>query len=224
MTLPLDTINDIRSMDADGVPRAEIARRLRVSRNTVAKYAGMEDLSPSAPVPSPRERPALGEHAAWVGSVLEADLAAPRKQRHTARRIFDRLVDERGYGGSYSTVRRYVRGWRLARSAGAGEGYLELEWLAATCHAGFGNFRAVVAGEPLDLKLLVATLPHSNDRQRVALRPQRFECLGRGPLTSLEFLDRREDLDSHGGREDREDSHGLRPVQPGVRVFVFNKN
>ena len=114
--------------------------------------------------------------------------------------------------------------WRLARSAGAGEGYLELEWLAATCHAGFGNFRAVVAGEPLDLKLLVATLPHSNDRQRVALRPQRFECLGRGPLTSLEFLDRREDLDSHGGREDREDSHGLRPVQPGVRVFVFNKN
>ena len=180
MTLPLDTMNDIRSMDADGVPRAEIARRLRVSRNTVAKYAGMEDLSPSAPVPSPRERPALGGHAEWVGSVLEADLAAPRKQRHTARRIFDRLVGERGYEGSYSTVQRYVREWRLARSAGAGEGYLELEWQAGTCQADFGNFRAVVAGEPLDLKLLVATLPHSNDRQCVALRSQRSECLCAG--------------------------------------------
>lgn len=45
MTVPLDTRNDIRSMDADGVPRAEIARRLRVSRNTVAKYADMEDMS-----------------------------------------------------------------------------------------------------------------------------------------------------------------------------------
>ena len=78
--MPLDTMNDMRTMDADGVPRAEIARRLRVGRNTVAKYAGMEGLSPSAPVPAPRERPALAGHEAWVGSVLEADLAAPRKQ------------------------------------------------------------------------------------------------------------------------------------------------
>ena len=77
MTVPLDTRNDIRSMDADGVPRAEIARRLRVSRNTVAKYADMEDMSPAAPVPARRERPALGERAGWVESVLEADLGAP---------------------------------------------------------------------------------------------------------------------------------------------------
>lgn len=38
MTVPLDVMNDIRSMDAGGVPRAEIARRLGVSRNTVAKW------------------------------------------------------------------------------------------------------------------------------------------------------------------------------------------
>ena len=47
--MPLDVVNDMRSMDAGGVPRAEIARRLGVSRNTVAKYAGMEDLSPEPP-------------------------------------------------------------------------------------------------------------------------------------------------------------------------------
>ena len=180
MTVPLDTRNDIRSMDADGVPRAEIARRLRVSRNTVAKYADMEDMSPAAPVPARRERPALGDEAGWVESVLEADLGAPRKQRHTARRIYDRLVGERGYAGSYSTVQRFVREWRLARSAGAGEGYLELEWAPGTCQVDFGNFRAVVAGEELALKLLVATLPHSNDRQCFALRSQRSECLCAG--------------------------------------------
>ena len=44
MTVPLDMMNDIRSMDAGGVPRAEIARRLGVSRNTVAKYADMDDM------------------------------------------------------------------------------------------------------------------------------------------------------------------------------------
>lgn len=51
MTVPLDTRQDIRVMDALGVPRAQIARSLGVSRNTVAKYADMEDMSPAAPVP-----------------------------------------------------------------------------------------------------------------------------------------------------------------------------
>ena len=180
MTVPLDMRNDIRAMDADGVARAEIARRLHVSRNTVAKYADMEDMSPVAPVPAGRRRPALEGHEGWLESVLEADLSAPRKQRHTARRVFDRLVAERGYEGSYASVQRFVRDWRLARSAGPGEGYLELEWAPGTCQVDFGNFRAAVGGEELDLKLLVATLPHSNDRQCVAMRSQRSECLCAG--------------------------------------------
>lgn len=83
MTVPLSTRQDIREMDALGVPRAEIARRLDVSRNTVAKYADEEDMSPAAPVPEARPHPATDAHAAWIASVLEADLGAPRKQRHT---------------------------------------------------------------------------------------------------------------------------------------------
>ena len=51
MTVPLDTRQDIREMDARGVPRSEIARRLGVSRNTVAKYADAEDMSSAAPLP-----------------------------------------------------------------------------------------------------------------------------------------------------------------------------
>ena len=94
-----------------------LAKRLRVSRNTVAKYADMEDMPPEPPLPERRRRPALEGHEAWVESVLEADLGAPRKQRHTAKRVFDRLVDERGYEGSCSTVRRFVLDWRQARAA-----------------------------------------------------------------------------------------------------------
>ena len=180
MTVPLDIRNDIRAMDADGVPRAEIARGLRVSRNTVAKYAEMEDMSPAVPVPAARRRPALEGHEGWIESVLEADLSAPCKQRHTARRVFDRLVAERGYEGSYPTVRRFVREWKLARAAGGGEGFLELDWEPGTCQVDFGNFRAVVGGEDLALKMLAATLPHSNDRQCYALRSQRSECLCAG--------------------------------------------
>ena len=148
MTVPLDEINDIREMDAVGVPRAEIARRLGLSRNTVAKYADMADMSPAAPEPRSRARRALGpDDAAWIDAVLEADSGAPRRQRHTAKRIYDRLVAERGYEGSCSTARRYVREWRDSHRQGAEEGYLELEWAPGTAQVDYGNFEAVVAGE-----------------------------------------------------------------------------
>lgn len=133
MTVTLSTRQDIREMDAAGVPRAEIARRLDVSRNTVAKYADEEDMSPAAPVPEARPHPATDAHADWIASVLEADLGAPRKQRHTARMIYDRLVAERGYGGSYSSVCRFVAGWRRDHAAAPGrDGYLELVWAPGT--------------------------------------------------------------------------------------------
>lgn len=107
---------------------------------------------------------------------------APGKQRRTARRIYDRLVAERGYAGSCSAARRFVRESRLARATAGGGGYLELEWAPGTCQADFGNFRAAVGGRALDLRLPVAALPHSNDRQCVALMSQRSECLCTGLL------------------------------------------
>lgn len=180
MTVPLDIRNDIRSMDADGVSRSEIARRLHVSRNTVSNHADMEDMSPVAPVRRARERPGLEGNGPWIEKVLDEDLSAPRKQRHTAKRIYDRLVEERGFTGSYSTVRRFVAEFRRERSSGAGEGFLELEWAPGACQVDYGNFRAAIAGETVELKLLVATLPHSNDRQCVATMSQRSECMCAG--------------------------------------------
>lgn len=73
MTVPLDTVNDIRSMDAAGRSRSEIARMLHVSRNTVAKYADMEDMSPAAPMPRRRGGRSAGR-------------ASPRVSRRHARR------------------------------------------------------------------------------------------------------------------------------------------
>ena len=72
--MPLDTVNDIRSMDATGRSRSEIARMLHVSRNTVAKSADMEDMSPAAPMPQRRGGPALEGNEEWVAGVVEADL------------------------------------------------------------------------------------------------------------------------------------------------------
>ena len=108
MTVPLGTQQDIRKMDARGIPRAKISRQLGVSRNTVAKYADMQGMSPRAPILKMRPHLTTDAHAAWMDDVLEADLGAPRKQRHTARRIFDRLVNERGCECSCPSASRYV--------------------------------------------------------------------------------------------------------------------
>lgn len=55
--------------------RAEIARRLRLSKNTVAKRADMEDLFPEPPLPADTPHPATDAHAGWIEGMLEADLA-----------------------------------------------------------------------------------------------------------------------------------------------------
>lgn len=165
MTAPPDTRQDIREMDARGVPRARISRELGVSRSTAAKRADMAGMSPSAPVSETRPHPAVDAHAARIDNVPEADLGAPRKQRHTAKRIFDRPVDERGYEGSCASVCRYVARWREGNApASPRDGYLELEWVPGTAQVDFGNFRCEVAGAVRDLKLLVLALPHSNAR------------------------------------------------------------
>lgn len=178
MTVPLDTRQDIREMGARGVPRAQIARRLGVSRNTVAKHADMEDMSPAAPLPRDRPLTAVGPHAVWIDSVLEADLGAPRKRRHTARRIYDRLV---------------------------AEGFPGLEWAPGTAQVDFGNFHCVLAGVPTDMKLLVVSLPHSNARYRVATRSERSECLCDGLARVFEWMGRARRARAgqrHRGRQD----------------------
>ena len=190
MTVSLDEQEDIRRMDRDGVPRSRIARELGVSRNTVAKYADMRDMSPEPPLARRRARPATDGLSRRVDAILEADLSVPGKQRHTAKRACDRAVDEMGHGGSYSSTGRYVAAWRGEHAQGPRDGYLEPGWAPGTAQVDFGNFRATVAGREVGLKLLVVTLPHSNARYCVALPCERAEVFCRGPRAVFERIGR----------------------------------
>jgi len=190
MTVSLDEQEDIRRMDRDGVPRAQIARELHLSRNTVAKYADSEDMSPKPPIAQRRAHPATDGIARWIDAILEGDLAVPRKQRHTARRIFDRAVAEKGYSGSYSSVRKYVAAWKKERLQGPRDGFLELVWAPGTAQADFGNFVASIAGLAVPLKLLVVVLPHSNSRFCIALPCERAEVFCWGLRSIFEWIGR----------------------------------
>ena len=106
----------------------------------------------------------------------------PRKQRHTAKRVYDRLVDERGFTGSYSTVLRYVREWRQGNRE-PGDGYVELGWAPGSVQMDFGLARARLAGEWVDDHCLVVTFPHSNKRYAVSLPAENSECICEGLMT-----------------------------------------
>lgn len=108
MTVPVSVQQRIRVLDAHGVSWRSIAKEVGVARDTVAKYAGREDCSPK-PEHSASRPSKLDPFKATVDGWLEADRFMPRKQRHTAKRVYDRLVSERGYGGAYSSVQRYVK-------------------------------------------------------------------------------------------------------------------
>jgi transposase len=97
----------------------ELAERHGVHRRTVRQAL-------ASAVPPPRKSPArtsprLAPFQGAIDGMLRADLDAPKKQRHTARRVLARLVDEHGAQGlSYSTVRDYVARRRPQIAAEAG--------------------------------------------------------------------------------------------------------
>lgn len=85
-----------------------ISRNLDVSRQSVRKALATAD-EPRYRLNKPRPCPVIDAYRRIIEEWLKADQEAPAKQRHTAKRIYDRLVDEYGFAGAESTVRRFVR-------------------------------------------------------------------------------------------------------------------
>ena len=104
----------IRVSHAQGESIRSISRRLNHSQKTIRKVLA-SDGSPAGYVRRrPVDYPKLGRFIAVIDRILEEDKQAPPKQRHTARRIYQRLCDEHQYAGKYDQVRRYVNKHRLA--------------------------------------------------------------------------------------------------------------
>jgi len=91
----------------DGMSRRAIARELGHSRKTIVK-ALEHPIPPGYRRSKPVNCPVMDRFAGIVDAWLEEDLQRPRKQRHTAQRVYERLHDEHGFTGSASTVRRFI--------------------------------------------------------------------------------------------------------------------
>jgi transposase len=92
--------------------REELSIRALADRHGVHRRTVRQALASATPPPRKvpeRDRPAMGPYEDLVRGWLHADREAPKKQRHTARRVWQRLVEEEGAGVAESTVRDFVR-------------------------------------------------------------------------------------------------------------------
>ena len=100
-----------------------VARKLGVHRRLVRE--ALNDAVPATKPSRARRRPRIEPVAAFIDAILEADRRAPRKQRHTAHRIYVRLREERPeHPIAEPTVRRYVRERKAALGLAARETFV----------------------------------------------------------------------------------------------------
>ena len=97
-----------RAVMVDGMSIRETARTFGLHRDTVRKMLAYS-VPPGYRRQSPPGKPKLSPYTGVIDRILEDDLRRPRKQRHTAKRIFERLRDEYGFDGGYTTLKDYVR-------------------------------------------------------------------------------------------------------------------
>jgi transposase len=186
-----------RDRDREGLSIRGLAVRHGVHRRTVKQAL-------ASPVPlvkrSPVGRPApkLGPYRAVIDSWLRADRDAPRKQRHTAKRIHQRLVDEHGADVAETTVRQYVRGRKRAMGWPVGEVFVpQVHAPGVEAEVDWGQAEVVLAGVATTVHLFVMRASFSGaafcqaslvetQQAFLELHVQAFEWFG-GVFPSLKF-------------------------------------
>lgn len=162
----------------------EIARITELSFPTVQKYAYQDDWTQEAPIKKdidPERYPVLGPYLSIIDEWLENDRKEPRKQRHTVRRIFARLQKEHGYGGSYGSVKKYVRKRKRQYQESRTQGYLPIEAPQGHAQVDFGEFKYYDSdGNAYTGHSLTVSFPYSNAAWSQVFPSENQECLLEG--------------------------------------------
>jgi transposase len=177
-----------RGQRAEGSSIRELAGRHHVHRRTVRQALAGAVPPPRKAYPR-RHRPAVDPYAELIDGWLLADRDAPRKQRHTARRIWQRLVAEQGAGLAEVTVSRYV----ARRRAELGLDRVEVTVPqahppGAEAEVDFGEFYAAIAGAMVKLWMFVMRLSCSGRAFHVAFATQAQEAFLEGHVLALEYF------------------------------------
>lgn len=180
-----------RDARVEGLSIRELARRHGVGRPTVR--TALREASPPPRKTRVRSAPRLEPFKAAIDAMLVADTTAPRKQRHTARRVFARLIEEHAADElSYSTVRDYVRVRRAQIDTEAGR---RVEVFVPQDHApgaeaevDFGEVWVVLAGVKTKCHMFVFRLSCSGKTIHRVYPTQGQEAFLQGHVEAFEQI------------------------------------
>jgi len=172
-----------RAVRVEGRSQRAVAREFGLSRETVRKMLAYA-VPPGYQRQQPIKRPKLGPWLGVIDAILADDKQRPAKQRHTAKRIFDRLKDEHGFTGGYTIVKDYVRGEQV-RSR---EMFVPLTHAPGEAQADFGEALVVIAGVEQKAHYLAMDLPHSDDCFVAAFPAETTEAFLEGHVRAFAYF------------------------------------
>ena len=172
-----------RACMVDGMSMREAARVFGLHRDTVRKMLAYS-MPPGYRRQTPPRRPKLEPYTGVIDAILEGDLGVPRKQRHTAKRIFERLRDEHGFAGQHTIVKDYVRERRRRTK----EMFVPLSHAPGHAQCDFGEARVIIGGVEQKAHYFVLDLPHSDGCFIKAYPAETTEAFLDGHVSALSFL------------------------------------
>ena len=161
----------------------EASRVFGLDRKTVQKMLAFS-APPGYRRSTPPRRPKLDPYTGIIDRILEEDQGAHRKQRHTAKKIFERLRDEYGFTGGYTIVKDYVR----ARRRRSREMFVPLTHPPGHAQVDFGEAMAVIGGVARKVHFFAFDLPHSDASFVKAYPAETTEAFRDGHVASFAFF------------------------------------
>jgi len=167
---------------------SELSRMTGHSRNTVKKAIRGEPWKYQER--NNQDFPVLGPYLETINEWLENDKKQPKKQRHTARRIYNRLVAEHGYAGGESTVRRYVRAAKASFGIDNSKAFIPCDPEAAfEAEVDWGTATAIIGGTRTTLKFFCIRSKYSGKHLVRAYPCERQQAFFDAHLHAFQFFD-----------------------------------
>jgi transposase len=164
--------------------RRETFRVFGLSRETVSKMCRFSR-PPGYARTKPVGKPKLGALLPVIDEILQSDQTGPVKQRHSAKRIFERLRDEHGFGGGYTVVKDYVC---ICRSKGR-ETFVPLSHPPGHAQVDFGGAIAIIGGVRQKIHFFCMDIPQSDACFVKAYPHETTEAFLDGHVSAFAFFD-----------------------------------
>jgi transposase len=166
----------------EGVPKRQILRETGMHWTTLEKILG-HSAPPGYRLQKDRLKPRVGPYLDRITQILEADKAMPKKQRHTAKRIYDRLQSG-GYTGGYTAVKDAVRQLKAVRR----EVFVPLVHRPGEAQVDFGYALAKLGGLLRKVAFFVMALPFSDAFFLMAFQRECTETFWEGHVRAFEHF------------------------------------